>query len=101
MGHADYFELGDHNAVCFECGKKFKASELIKHWKGYYVCRAHWEPRHPQDFVRAPQPERIPAWTQPQPADTFTLVASVWDGGAAIAGLAIAGVAITGTGNGV
>ena len=35
--------LGDYNAACFECGRQHKASMLMKHWKGYYVCPEHWE----------------------------------------------------------
>lgn len=66
-GKADYLELGDHNAVCFECGRKFKASTMIRHWRGYYVCQQHWEPRQPQDFVRNVPPESLPAFVQPMP----------------------------------
>ena len=71
MGRADYYAPGDHNAVCFECGKKFKASTLKRHWQGYYVCEKHWEPRHPQDFVRSVQDVQTPPWVQPTPADRF------------------------------
>ena len=71
MGQADFLKLGDHNAMCFECGRKFKASTLRRHWKGYYVCPEHWEPRQPQDFVRGTADRQAPPWTQPQPAPTF------------------------------
>lgn len=67
----DQFVLGDHNAICYECGRKKKASTLVKHWKGYYVCREHWEPRHPQDFAGIPPKEIPPPWTQPPAADVF------------------------------
>lgn len=70
-GRADYLALGDWNAVCFQCGRKRKASELKKHWQGYYVCPEHWEPRQPQDFVRSVPDVQTPPWTQPMPADTF------------------------------
>lgn len=66
-GKADYLQLGDWNATCWECGRKFKASTMMKNWQGYYVCREHWEPRHPQDFVRAVPPEQPVPWSQPQP----------------------------------
>jgi len=70
-GRADFFALGDWNAVCYECGRKRKASTLRKHWQGYYVCPEHWEARQPQDFVRN-VPDVITApWAQP-PSDTFT-----------------------------
>lgn len=71
MGQADYLALGDWNAVCYECGRKRKASTLRKHWQGYFVCPEHWEPRQPQDFVRAQADIQTPPWTQPMPADVF------------------------------
>lgn len=65
-GKADYFELGGYNAVCYDCGRKFKASMLRKNWQGFWECPQHWTPRQPQDFVRA-IPETITApWAQPQ-----------------------------------
>lgn len=56
---------GDYNAVCYECGRKFKASELRRHWQGYFVCPEHWEPRQPQDFVRGIQDVQTVPWAQP------------------------------------
>lgn len=70
MGSADHLVLGDYNAVCYECGRKKKASTLVKHWQGYFVCPEHNEPRHPQDFVgKTPAQEPVP-WSQP-PSDIF------------------------------
>ena len=38
---------------------------------GYFVCPEHWEPRHPQDFVR-PVPDNMSVpWAQDM-SDTFT-----------------------------
>ena len=74
VGRADHLVLGDWNAVCFECGRKRKASQLKKHWQGYYVCPEHWEPRQPQDFVRALPDRQTPPWTQPMPADAFVAI---------------------------
>lgn len=70
-GRADYLELGDWNAVCYQCGRKRKASMLRKHWQGYYVCPEHWEARQPQDFVRGVPERPTPPWVQPMPADVF------------------------------
>ena len=53
----DEFVLGDSNSICDCCGFKFKQSQLRKRWDGAMVCKADWEPRHPQDFVKA-RPER-------------------------------------------
>lgn len=68
MGRADYLKLGDYNAICYECGKKFKASELKRHWQGYWVCEKHWEARHTQDFVKGTKDVQTPPWVQPLPA---------------------------------
>lgn len=70
---ADYLLLGDYNAVCYECGRKRKASTMVKHWKGYWVCPEHNEPRQPQDFVRASKDPQTVPWSQP-PSDTFVAV---------------------------
>ena len=70
-GRADFFDPGSWNAVCYECGRTRKASDLKKHWQGYFVCPEHWEERHPQDFVRGvPDIQSVP-WSQPEPADQF------------------------------
>ena len=72
MGRADYLALGDWNCVCYECGRKRKASQMKKHWQGYWVCPEHWEPRQQQDFARAVGDNVTPPWTQPRPeVDTF------------------------------
>ncbi len=83
MGIADHnYEQGGWNAVCFECGRKRKASRLKRHWQGYYVCPEHWEPRQPQDFVRAKADIQTPPWVQPMPADTFRFLCDFWSSSA-------------------
>lgn len=64
-GRADYLQLGDWNAACYFCGRKRKASEMRKYWSGFWVCPEHWEPRHPQDFVRGVQDNQSVPWVQP------------------------------------
>lgn len=71
MGHADYYKPGDWNAICDECGFKFKGSELRKRWDGYMVCKDDWEPRHPQDFVRGVKDSQPLPWTRPEAPDVF------------------------------
>ena len=73
-GRADHLALGDWNVVCYECGRKRKASMMKRHWQGYFVCPEHWEPRQPQDFVRGIEDIQTPPWTQPMPADQFKYV---------------------------
>jgi len=65
-GRADFLDLGDWNAVCYQCGRKRKASTLVRHWQGHYVCPEHNEPRQPQDFVRAIPDVQTPPWVQPR-----------------------------------
>lgn len=67
MAGRDYLELGSWNALCSMCGRKRKASELVKNWQGMYRCPEHNEARHPQDFVRAVPDVQTPPWVQPQP----------------------------------
>lgn len=70
-GRADFLRLGDWNTVCYQCGFKRKASQLIRHWQGYYVCPEHWEMRQPQDFVKGiPDNQTVP-WAQVIPATVF------------------------------
>lgn len=73
-GRAGYLALGDWNAICFECGRKFKSTMLKRHWQGYYVCPEHWEPRHPQDFVRGIPDVQTPPWTQTPPRPNFVVI---------------------------
>lgn len=70
-GNHDYLLLGDWNAVCYECGRKRKASGMRRHWQGYYVCPEHWEPRQPQDFVRGTADNQTVPWSQQMPAPVF------------------------------
>lgn len=67
----DTFILGDSNAICDCCGFKVKQSALRKRWDGAMVCSADWEPRHPQDMVKA-RPERsVVKDARPEPAPRF------------------------------
>lgn len=65
-GPKDYLKNGDYNAICDSCGFKFKASELRKRWDGFMVDDACWEPRHPQDFLKAVKEssQNLP-WSRP------------------------------------
>lgn len=65
------YRHGDWNAMCFQCGMKKKASDLVRNWQGYWVCPEHNEPRQPQDFARGTMDVQTPPWTQPQPAPVF------------------------------
>lgn len=63
-GRADYWKPGDWNALCYQCGRKRKAGEMMRYWQGYYLCPEHWETRQPQDFVRGVPDVQAPPWVQ-------------------------------------
>lgn len=94
MGKADFLRLGDWNAACSMCGRKRKASELVKNWQGFYRCPEHNEPRHPQDFVRAVKDDMSVPWSQPS-TDTDILVCSL-NGISAVPGYALPDCSIPG-----
>jgi hypothetical protein len=96
-GQADHLELGDWNAVCSMCGRKRKASTMVKNWQGYYRCPEHNEPRHPQDFVRGVQDVQTVPWSQPQ-TDEDILFCS-FNGISAIPGWSLPGCMIPGRTN--
>lgn len=93
-GSADFLKLGDWNVTCSLCGKKMKASWMVKNWQGTYRCPEHNEPRHPQDFVRAvPDVQTVP-WSQP-PVETFVNFCSL-QGISAVPGYALPGCCMPG-----
>lgn len=57
------------NAICDRCGFKYKHYQLRKEWTGFMVCDSCWEPRHPMDFLKVPNPEKAPDWVRSPPAD--------------------------------
>jgi len=95
----NYLDLGNWNALCDSCGRKFKASQLLRRWDGLMVCKEDYETRHPSDFLRV-QRERISVpWARPYPAaDTFIVVPYTCtpEGSRAISGIAVSGCAIAG-----
>lgn len=65
-GRADHLVLGDWNVACSMCGRKRKASQMVRNWQGMWRCPEHNEPRQPQDFVRAtPDVQAVP-FAQPE-----------------------------------
>ena len=92
MSKADYLSLGDWNATCSECGRKRKASALVKNWQGKYRCPEHNEQRQPQDFVKGTKDVQTVPWAQP-PTDIEIEVCTL-NGTSAIPASAIPGCAI-------
>lgn len=65
IGESRFVE-GAWNAVCDRCGKRLKSFQLRKEWTGLRVCATCYEPRHPQDFLKAKVDRQAPAWTRPE-----------------------------------
>jgi hypothetical protein len=68
---SNYLRLGNWNALCDSCGRKFKASSLRKRWDGLMVCEEDWEMKHPQLTIRVPKEQIAPPWARPEPPDVF------------------------------
>jgi hypothetical protein len=56
---------GEWNAICDQCGRKFKNTQLRKRWDGYMVCAEDFETRHPQEFIRTVKDNHPLPWTRP------------------------------------
>ena len=68
----NYLQLGNWNALCDRCGRKFKASDLQRTWEGLMVCKDDYETRHPSDFLRVQREQIAVPWSRPYPTqDTF------------------------------
>ena len=68
------FEAGNHWVNCPRCGLDYRHSQMKKEWTGLWVCAEKcWEPRHPQDFVRA-IPDKIAPQEPIRPIPTATFV---------------------------
>lgn len=62
---------GEFYRECDRTGFKVKASHTQREWNGLIVRRDSWEPRHPQDYLRA-RPDH-PAVPDPRPVENLFL----------------------------
>jgi len=51
---------GEHWVVCDRTGKAIRESDAREEWNGLVVAKEEWEPRHPQDFLRAREDDSSP-----------------------------------------
>jgi len=63
-GSADFQRVGDWNAACSICGRKAKASTLVRNWMGLYRHPKCNEPRQPQDLIRGVADKPGAPWVQ-------------------------------------
>lgn len=88
-GRADFLSPGDFNADCSMCGRKRKASTMVRNWQGLYRCPEHDDQRQPQDFVRGVKDDQSVPWAQ-TPQIVFTAFCTL-NTQCAIAGIGVAG----------
>ncbi len=76
----DYYKPGDNYFACPICGFKKRVSEGGYNSDKEFVCKECWDPKHPQESVKA-RTDRISARiSRPEPTDTFIDVGDVtWD----------------------
>ena len=72
----DRFILDDWNAVCAQCGREGRASQMRRlppgiPGGGMYVHPEHYVARNPQDFTRGIPERQVPGQVQAPPEDTF------------------------------
>ena len=72
-----HYKMGDHLAACQRCGFTYYGSELQDEWTGLRVCKPCWDPRHPQDFVRAVPDDQSVKNPSPIPEPYFLSVNEV------------------------
>ncbi len=82
MGRADHYEHGDPNMICDRCGQKFKKSMLRETWDHLWVCEGDWEPRQPQDKLKAFPDHQ--SFEDPRPEGTSSI--TYWDGSNLVSG---------------
>jgi hypothetical protein len=74
---------GDHWVECSRCGFDYRQSHMKREWTGVIVCQECWEPRHPQDFVRATEDDQTAkGLVNPQSTENYietTFGETPWD----------------------
>jgi hypothetical protein len=75
----NWLKLGDWNAICDSCGRKFKASTMRKRWDGLFVCHEDFEYKHPQLSLKVQGDKQQVPIPRPEPTnDTFLSFCDIW-----------------------
>lgn len=92
----NWLKLGDWNAICDSCGRKYKASTMKKRWDGLFVCEEDYELRHPQLSLRVRGDKTTVPMPRPDAYNPdYLTVCYIWDR-SGYAGLGQAGCMIAG-----
>lgn len=65
MPQHNWYQMGEWNACCDQCGRVFKSGKLMPRWDNAMVCRQCWEPRQPQDLIRGIPDNMSVPWSRP------------------------------------
>lgn len=93
MSYNNTYTKGVWLSLCDQCGRKVKSSSLRLRWDGLMVDNRCWEPRQPQDFVRASVDVQTVPWSRLESSDVFT---TLCDSQSSLAGYAVAGCSVAG-----
>jgi len=92
----NWLKLGDYNAMCDSCGRKFKASTMRKRWDGMFVCKDDWEIKHPQLSLKVRSDKQYVPVPRPDVEQDVFINQCTYEGTTSIAGRAVAGCMIAG-----
>ena len=67
----NWLDLGNYNAICDSCGRKFKANTMRRRWDGLFVCKEDWEQKHPQLTIRVRGDKQQVPIPRPEAPDQF------------------------------
>lgn len=68
-GNRHGYRKGDFYRICDRTGLKVWASETRRTWDGLIVAKDQWEPKHPQENVRAKADRQAVPDPRPRAAD--------------------------------
>lgn len=54
------WKKGGHWVICDRTGMAIRAEDAKEEWTGSIVAKEEWEPRHPQDYLRAREDNQSP-----------------------------------------
>ena len=69
------WQSGNHWVTCDVCGLVYRNSDMRERWDGVVVCKYDYEPRHPQDLIKAVPDNTTPkGFIRVEAPDTFKSV---------------------------
>jgi len=73
----DYYKIGGNYFLCPVCGFKKRVSDGRYRWDKEFVCKDCFDPKHPQESVKARVDRMSARISRPEPTDTFIDVTDV------------------------